>query len=436
MIWRWCIRSTTAAISLFGHLLLLIVSLAFIESDAVLAQTSTTPVIGVSPTSLSFSAVQGGANPATKYISISNTGGGTLSWSSTDSSGWMTADASGTNSGTIPVNVYSQNGVPAGTYSATVTITAAGATTKTVPITVTITSSSSTTSTTPVIGVSPTSLSFTAVAGGANPATQYISVSNSGGGTLSWSSTDNAGWMNAIASGTNTGTIPVAVFSSGYPAGTIYSGTVTITAAGYPSQTKTIPITFTVTSATSTSTSPTIGYSPTSLSFAGTVGGTNPAGKAISISNAGGGTLSWTVSDNSGWLSVSPASGTNTGTVTASANLSGLAAGTYNGTITISATGATNSPKTIPVSLTVSSTTAKSATLTWTANVETDLAGYKIYRATTSGSYGAPIATLSKTTSYSATNLSTGTTYFFVITAYDSVGNESSYSNEVSKSIY
>ncbi len=36
------------------------------------------PVIGISPTSLSFTAPQGGTNPATQTLNISNTGGGTL----------------------------------------------------------------------------------------------------------------------------------------------------------------------------------------------------------------------------------------------------------------------------------------------------------------------------------------------------------------------
>ena len=56
---------------------------------------------------------------------------------------------------------------------------------------------------------------------------------------------------------------------------------------------------------------------------------------------------------------------------------------------------------------------------------------------TGSGTYGAPLTTLPKTTtSYTATGLQTGTTYFFVITAYDSSGNESTFSTEVSKSIF
>ncbi len=100
-------------------------------------------------------------------------------------------------------------------------------------------------------------------------------------------------------------------------------------------------------------TPPTIGVSPTSLSFTATAGGANPANQGVNISNTGGGTLSWTASDNAPWLSTGPASGTAPSILTASINIAGLAAGTYNGAITISATGATNSPVSVPVTLTV-----------------------------------------------------------------------------------
>jgi hypothetical protein len=100
-------------------------------------------------------------------------------------------------------------------------------------------------------------------------------------------------------------------------------------------------------------TQPTIGVSPTSLSFTATAGGANPANQTISITNTGAGTLNWTASADASWLSVSPASGTAPSTLTASVNITGLAAGTYNGNITISAAGATNTPVTVPVTLTV-----------------------------------------------------------------------------------
>src|SRR5437870_1468328 len=82
-------------------------------------------------------------------------------------------------------------------------------------------------------------------------------------------------------------------------------------------------------------------------------------------------------------LSVSPASGSSSSTLTAAVNTAGLAAGTYNGTITVSATG--SSPKTVGVTLTVSAPLTSSATLTWNPNTDADLAGYNIYRATASG---------------------------------------------------
>ena len=128
---------------------------------------------------------------------------------------------------------------------------------------------------------------------------------------------------------------------------------------------------------------------------------------------------------------------TETDTISASVTTSGLAAGTYNGIITVTASGSTNSRTQIPVSLTLSATAAGTVTLTWNASTESDLAGYKVYRGTGSGTYGAPLTTLPKTTtSYTATGLQNGTTYFFAITAYDSAGNESTFSNEVSKSIF
>ena len=77
-------------------------------------------------------------------------------------------------------------------------------------------------------------------------------------------------------------------------------------------------------------------------------------------------------------------------------------------------------------------------TLARKANREPDLAGYKIYIGTTSGTYslaGSPFST-AIATSYIATNLPKGQTYFFAISAYDSAGNESVLSAEVSRSLY
>ncbi len=74
------------------------------------------------------------------------------------------------------------------------------------------------------------------------------------------------------------------------------------------------------------------------------------------------------------------------------------------------------------------------ATLSWNAIGGPDLAGYKIYTATASGAYGAPVATVPlNVTSYTVTGLEPAMTHFFALTAYNSNGTESSFSNEVSK---
>jgi len=74
---------------------------------------------------------------------------------------------------------------------------------------------------------------------------------------------------------------------------------------------------------------------------------------------------------------------------------------------------------------------AADAILSWNANSESDLAGYKVYYGTSSGNYGNPIDVGNQTT-YTVTGL-TGSTYYFAVTAYNTSGTESGYSNEVSK---
>ena len=93
--------------------------------------------------------------------------------------------------------------------------------------------------------------------------------------------------------------------------------------------------------------------SPASLSFSGTAGGSSPAAKTFAVSNAGGGSMDWTASESASWMSVSPGSGTNAGTVTVTPSIIGLAAGTYTADVTVAAAGATGSPKTIAVTFVV-----------------------------------------------------------------------------------
>jgi glucose/arabinose dehydrogenase len=76
------------------------------------------------------------------------------------------------------------------------------------------------------------------------------------------------------------------------------------------------------------------------------------------VTNTGGGTLSWSASDNATWLTLTPAAGNAPSTLTVSVDFAGLAAGTYGGAITVASAGVAGSPGIIPVTLTVANAPA------------------------------------------------------------------------------
>jgi hypothetical protein len=99
----------------------------------------------------------------------------------------------------------------------------------------------------PTLNINPSSLSFTASVGAANPPSQTMSISNTGGGSaLSWTASTSASWLAISASsGTTPSTITVSANTSGLASGS-YSGTITITAAGAPNSPQTVPVSLTV----------------------------------------------------------------------------------------------------------------------------------------------------------------------------------------------
>jgi len=470
------------------------------------------PAIGASPASFSFAATQGGANPSAQTLTISNTGGGTLTWSASDNAAWLTVSpASGIGNGAVTLTVTTGT-LTANTYSGAITLAATGASSMTVPVTFTI----ATAPVPPAIGTSPTNLSFTAQQEGGNPMPQSLIISNTGGGTLTWSASDNAAWLTVSpASGTGNGTATATVTTGLLTAGT-YSGTITVSATGATAVS--VPVTLTVTAASTTITpsptaltfsgvqgaanpvnqivtitsngtwtasssnswltispasgsgngtvtasvnlatavvgtnsatitvigggttrtvtvtltvsAPSLTVNPTNLSYTGTQGAANPASQSVTVSS----NQAWAASDNASWLTVNPTSGSNNGTITASVNTATAVLGPNNATITVTGGGIT---RTVTVTLTLNAPSTSSATLTWIPNTEPDLASYRIYQSNTQGVSGPVIATvLPGTTSYTATGLQVGQTYYFKITAVDTASNESEPSNEVSKSIF
>jgi hypothetical protein len=286
--------------------------------------------------------------------------------------------------------------------------------------------------TVPAIGLNPTSLDFAGTVGGTTSSAQTIAISNVGGGTLTWSAWSNVTWLTlSPQSGTNAGTITASMNPAGLLLSGSYTATVTVTADG--ATTKTIPVTLTVTSGTGFS------ISPPTLAYTATVGSSNKTG-SVTVTNRGSTAITVTWADSIDWLyGVTPGLAQIiqpglSGTYTLTARLTNLVAGSYSGIATISGGGITTQ---VPVTLTAVTSAANTASLVWNANTDSDLAGFKVYAGTSSGAYAASVATLPKTTtSYTVTGLQTGTTYFFIITAFNNAGTESLHSNEVSKSIY
>jgi hypothetical protein len=86
---------------------------------------------------------------------------------------------------------------------------------------------------------------------------------------------------------------------------------------------------------------------------------------------------------------------------------------------------------------------AASVPLTWDAPITNAdgtpitnfVGGYRIYRGTVTGTYttNTTFTNPAATVTTNVTGLTNGTLYFFVVTAVNTFGNESGYSNEVSK---
>ena len=314
--------------------------------------SSSTAQISFSPERLRFTAGEGSSAPADEMLEIWNSGTGTLNWSLSDDAAWLSENAtSGSSTSEHDIVVVSVNttGMSVGDYPANITITAPGTSNspQVVPVSLHIGSAA------PEISFSPESLSFTAGEGGSNPANGTLEVWNSGIGTLTWSLSDDAVWLSeSPISGSSTGehdTVAVSIDMAGMSVGD-YSTNITITAEASNSP-QIVPVSLHISSA-----APQISFTPEILNFTAVGGGSIPPNKTLGIWNSGIEILNWSVSDDAGWLSENPTSGSSTSphdttSVTVSVNTTGMSDGDYSANITITAPGASNSPQTVLVNL-------------------------------------------------------------------------------------
>jgi hypothetical protein len=162
----------------------------------------------------------------------------------------VTYDANGASAGSVPIdsNVYAADDV----------VTVLG-NTGTPPLSKNLVAHASSqlfrlvSSAQPQIGLSLTTLSFSANQGGANPIEQTISVTNAGSGTLDLLSVNvsysaGSGWLNATLDSPNADTTLRVRPITGSLGGGTYSATITVFSGDFGVNPQTVAITFTVAS--------------------------------------------------------------------------------------------------------------------------------------------------------------------------------------------
>ena len=304
------------------------------------------------------------------------------------------------------------------------------------------------------------------------------------------------GSTQTISTETDTLTVTVNTAAMGLSAGT-YSGTIYIGQSGPGvSTTWRVPVTATVTAAGTTppppaatpppppsttppppaatpppppptgSLTPLLQAFPAGLSLTAAKGAT--ATGVFNLQKSSTQQSSYYISTNQSWVGLNPPYGstqtitTELDPITVSVNTASMNVGSYSGVVYIVESGPNGSQTLrIPVSLSVlaggtttpppppppsptgsttppppppSGTATGTVTVTWNANTEADLRGYRVYVGTASGvrSQAFDVGNVTST----RLTLPLGSTYWFSVTAYDNNGNESSPSGEISKSLF
>jgi hypothetical protein len=257
---------------------------AYVNSNLPCAcSSSSTPILFVDPLTVDF-----GETADRRSFTISNAGGGTLTWTVSDTRPWLSVSpTSGTGNATITVTV-DRSGLPAGPRSGSISITSNGgnatvAATIVVPVPV------------PVLNVFPSALLFPA---GTNY--KFLSIQNFGNGELYWSISSDQTWLWAIPpSSQNDREVTVNIDRSGLGEST-YNGNLTVTSNGGNA---TIPVTVVG--------GPLLRVSTYLLQFSPSV-----TTKTFRIENGGSGSLDWLLSASQSWIEIAPPlSGTGNATV-------------------------------------------------------------------------------------------------------------------------
>src|SRR5438876_146435 len=180
-----------------------------------------------------------------------------------------------------------------------------------------------------------------------------------------------------------------------------------------------------------------------SITIADTTPPTTPIGLTAAVAGSSGANLSWSAStDNvgvTGYIVRRNGVQVATPATTSFADTGLSTATTYSYTVAARDAAGNISPNSASVNVTTPPPSlSNSAVLAWDAVTASTLAGYRVYFGTAPGTYLQSLGqgiSVGNVTAYTLTGLSSGSQYYFAVTAFDTVGVESPYSNEVSKNV-
>src|SRR6266851_4066111 len=184
-----------------------------------------------------------------------------------------------------------------------------------------------------------------------------------------------------------------------------------------------------------TSSTRTISLGTTSLNFGSEIiGGSSPLQVAVKNSGNSSLTISAINVTGTGFSVTSGVAGTTLAAgQTAELNVvfAPKATGSVSGTVSL-VSNATNSPNSLAVTGTGVSSTTHSVSLSWLASSSSGVAGYYVYRSTVSGSsYTRITSSALSALKYTDGSVTSGKTYYYVVTAVTSSGTESAHSGQV-----
>ncbi|MGA9246845.1 MAG: choice-of-anchor D domain-containing protein [Candidatus Acidiferrales bacterium] len=394
-----------------------------------LSGTGTQGQLGASPASVNFGSIAVGSN-GSQTITLTNSGTASITISQATASGTGFSISGITTPQTLGAGLTT-------TLSAKFAPTSAGSASGSVsivsnapgsPLTIAL----SGTATQPQLTATPSSAAFGSVVTGTSNS-QTINLTNGGSATVTISAVTVAGTgfsTTGITAPLNIGAGGSATFNAVFApttAGAV-TGSVTLT-SNAPNSPLAIALSGTGLAATRL-----LGLSTSSLSFGNVNVGSNSSLSAVLTNNGNANVTISSVGVTGAGFSASGVTASEVLTpnqsVTVTVTFAPGTAGAITGSISI-ASNATNSPATINVSGTGVAATPHTVALAWTASTST-VSGYNVYRGTTpNGPYPTKLnPSLVTTEQFTDSNVTSGITYYYVVTAVDSSNVESVDSNQ------